>query len=223
VGAAWGDFMREVKEFRKSYILVSALYVVLGAVLLIWPDISVQMICYVLGFAMIVIGITYGIIYFTKDNLSGVLQMDLVIGIVSAAFGIFILLNQSFLQSVLPFAMGIILLLGAVVKLQNSINMKRLRFRHWYFVLIFALVLAALGVGLLINPFDSEHWMVIYIGISLILDGLVNLISMICILTRMKKLRKLQEANPDRVVDPSELVLPKGKEKAVADYPAKRD
>jgi uncharacterized membrane protein YcjF (UPF0283 family) len=119
--------------------------------------------------------------------------------------------------------MGIILLLGAVVKLQNSINMKRLRFRHWYFVLIFALVLTALGIGLLINPFDSEHWMVIYIGISLILDGLVNLVSMICILMRLKKLRKLQEANPDRVVDPSELVLPKGQEKTVADYPAKRD
>ena len=84
--------MKEIREFRKSYILVSALYVVLGAVLPIWPDISMQMICYVLGFAMIVIGITYGIIYFTKDNLTGVLQMDLVIGIVSAAFGVFILL-----------------------------------------------------------------------------------------------------------------------------------
>lgn len=216
--------MKEIREFRNSYILVSALYVVLGAVLLIWPDISVQMICYVLGFAMIVIGITYGIIYFTKDNLTGVLQMDLVIGIVSAAFGIFILLNQSFLQSVLPFAMGIILLLGAVVKLQNSINMRRLKFRRWYIVLIFALVLAGLGIGLLVNPFQSPHWMVLYIGASLILDGMVNLISMICILVRVKKLKKLQEANPDRVVDPSELVTAREKntEKIVADYPAEK-
>lgn len=215
--------MKEIKEFRKSYILVSALYVVLGAVLLIWPDISVQMICYVLGFAMIVIGITYGIIYFTKDNLTGILQMDLVIGIVSAAFGVFILLNQSFLQSVLPFAMGIILLLGAVVKLQNSINMKRLKFRRWYGILICALILAGLGTGLLINPFRSEYWMVIYIGASLIFDGLVNLISMICILTRVKKLRKLQEANPDRVVDPSELALSgKETEHIVVDYPEKK-
>ena len=213
--------MKEIREVRKSYILVSALYVVLGAVLLIWPDISVQMICYVLGFAMIVIGITYGIIYFTKDNLTGVLQMDLVIGIVSAAFGVFILLNQSFLQSVLPFAMGIILLLGAVVKLQNSINMKRLKFRRWYGILICALILAGLGIGLLINPFESEHWMVVYIGGSLIFDGLVNLISMICILTRVKKLKKLQDANPDRVVDPSELVLPgKNSEHTAVDYPA---
>ena len=215
--------MKEIREFRKSYILVSALYVVLGAVLLIWPDISVQMICYVLGFAMIVIGITYGIIYFKKDNLAGILQMDLVIGIVSAAFGVFILLNQSFLQSVLPFAMGIILLLGAVVKLQNSINMKRLKFRRWYGILICALILAGLGIGLLINPFESEHWMVIYIGASLIFDGLVNLVSMICILSRVKKLKKLQEANPDRVVDPSELVLPgKNSENAAVDYPAEK-
>ncbi|MDO4297647.1 MAG: DUF308 domain-containing protein [Lachnospiraceae bacterium] len=204
--------MKEIREFKKSYILVSALYVVLGAVLLFWPDVSVQMICYVLGFAMIVIGITYGIIYFTKDNLSGVLQMDLVIGIVAVAFGIFILLNQAFLASVLPFAMGIILLLGAVVKLQNAINMKRLKFGRWYVVLIFALLLVGLGIVLLVNPFRSEYWMVLYIGGCLVLDGLVNLVSMAFIVSRFKKLMKLQRENPDRVVDPSELISPKKQE-----------
>ena len=89
---------------------------------------SVKMICYGLAVAMIVIGISYGVMYFTKDNLQGFLQMDLVIGIVCLAFGLFILLNPTFLGSVLPFAMGIILLLGAIVKIQSSINMKRLRF-----------------------------------------------------------------------------------------------
>ena len=64
------------------------------------------MICYGLGFTMVVLGITYGIIYFTKDNLAGFLQMDLVIGIICLSFGVFILLNPTFLSTVLPFAMG---------------------------------------------------------------------------------------------------------------------
>ena len=85
--------MNEVKQFSKSYILVSALYVVLGVVLLVWPGTSVKMICYGLGFAMVVLGITYGIIYFTKDNLQGFLQMDLVIGIVCLAFGVLSLIH----------------------------------------------------------------------------------------------------------------------------------
>lgn len=189
--------MNEVKEYRKSYILVSALYVVLGAVLLVWPTASLKMICYVLGFSMVVIGLTFGIIYFTKENPQGFLQMDLVIGIVCLAFGVFILLNPAFLSHVLPFAMGIILLLGAVVKIQSSISMKRLRFRRWYLVLVGALLLIALGIVLLCNPFAQERYMILYIGICLVLDGMINLISMICISLRVKKLVKVQRQNPN--------------------------
>ena len=196
--------MKEVKQFSKSYIFISALYVVLGVVLLAWPTLSVQMICYGLAVAMIVIGISYGIMYFTKDSLEGFLQMDLVIGIVCLAFGIFILLNPTFLSSVLPFAMGIILLLGAIVKIQSAFNMKKLRLKKWYLILICALVIGVLGAVLLWNPFEEEKYMILYIGICLILDGLTNLISLICIQTRLRKLKKIQKANPD--IDLKELL-----------------
>lgn len=189
--------MNEVKEFRKSYILVSALYVVLGAVLLVWPTASLKMICCVLGFAMVVIGLTFGIIYFTKENLAGFLQMDLVIGIVSLAFGVFILLNPAFLSQVLPFAMGIILLLGAVVKIQSAVNMKRLRFKKWYLMLLGALAIVALGIVLLCSPFKQERYMILYIGACLVFDGMLNLISMICIQMRVKKLVKIQREHPE--------------------------
>lgn len=193
--------MKEVKEFRKSYILVSALYVVLGIVLLIWPSTSVRMICYGLGIAMLVLGITYGVIYFTKDNLSSFLQMDLVIGIICLAFGIFILLNPAFLASVLPFAMGIIFLLGAVVKLQSAFNMKRLNFSKWYLVLICALLIVALGIVLLCNPFENERFMILYIGSCLILDGMTNLICLFCIQFRVKKLARIQKEHPEINLD----------------------
>ena len=189
--------MKEVKEFRKSYILVSALYVVLGVVLLAWPTTSVRIICYGLGFGMLVLGLTYGIVYFTKDNLNGFLQMDLVIGIICLAFGIFILLNPTFLATVLPFAMGIILLLGAVVKIQSSLNMKKLRFRKWYLVLLCAVLLAGLGIALLCNPFGQEKYMILYIGSCLIVDGVTNLTSMLLIQTRVKSLNRIQRDYPE--------------------------
>lgn len=203
--------MNEVKSFSKSYIFLSALYVALGVVLIAWPSVSVRMIGIALGIVMIVLGITYAIIYYTRDNLQGFLQMDLVIGIVCFAFGIFILLNQAFLTEVLPFAMGIILLLGALVKIQSSFNMRKLKFQKWYLVLICAVVIVALGIALLCNPFQryddpakAERYMLLYIGICLIVDGLTNLVSLFCIQTRVRKLAKLQKANPD--VDLQELL-----------------
>lgn len=189
--------MNEVKQFSKSYILVSALYVVLGIVLLVWPNTSLRIICYGLGFVMVVLGITYGIIYFTKENLSGFLQMDLVIGIICLAFGVFVLLNPTFLATVLPFAMGIILLLGAVVKIQSALNMRRLRFEKWYVVLICALVIIVMGIVLLCNPFAKEQHMVLYIGVCLIADGMTNLVSLLFIQIRVKKLAKIQKEHPE--------------------------
>lgn len=206
--------MKEVKQFSKSYIFISALYVVLGVVLVAWPTVSVRVICYGLAVAMIVIGISYGILYFTKDNLQGFLQMDLVIGIVCLAFGVFILLNPTFLGSVLPFAMGIILLLGAVVKIQSSINMRRLHFRRWYVVLVCALILVALGVVLLCNLFAQERYMILYIGLCLVFDGVTNLTSLFCIETRVKKLNRLQREHPGANL--SELLEQKEKAEAAA-------
>lgn len=204
--------MKEVKQFSKSYIFISALYVVLGVTLLAQPAMSVRMICYGLAIVMIVLGLSYGILYFTRDNLQGFLQMDLVIGIICLAFGIFILLNPTFLGSVLPFAMGIILLLGAVVKIQSSINMKRLHFRRWFLVLIFAVVIALLGIVLLCNPFTEERQMILYIGICLVLDGMTNLVSLICIQARVKRLNKIQKEYPE--MDAGELLEQKEREKA---------
>ena len=202
--------MKEVREFNKSYILISALYIVLGIVFLAMPGLSVQMICYLLGISMLVIGITYIVLFFTRDSVRGILSMDLVIGIVAAAFGAFVLLNQTFIGTILPFAMGIVLLLGAVIKLQNAISMKRLKLKPWYVVLIFSVILAALGAILLVNPFPEEHqdWMIMYTGISLILDGVVNLVSMGFILGRVKKIARLQKQYPDRKIGPDDLLTP---------------
>ena len=44
------------------------------------------------------------------------------------------------------------------------------------------------------------------IGICLIMDGLVNLISMAMIVSRMKKLRKMQRKYPDRTITPDDLI-----------------
>ena len=82
--------------------------------------------------------------------------------------------------------------------------MKKLRLKKWYLILICALVVGALGAVLLWNPFQEEKYMILYIGICLILDGLTNLISLICIQTRPRKLKKIQKANPD--IDLKELL-----------------
>ncbi|MCD7735824.1 MAG: DUF308 domain-containing protein [Lachnospiraceae bacterium] len=189
--------MKKVKEFSRSYIFLSILYIAIGIVLLVWPNLKIETIGNGLGIIMIVVGATYAVIYFTGNRKQeGYLQVDLVIGIVCAAFGVFILLTPEFLAMILPFAMATVLLVGAIVKIQSAVSMKRLFIRRWYLALIGALIIIALGIVLLVFPFKKDSYMLLYIGVCLILDGLTNLMGLFCIKLRTKKLEKIQRKNP---------------------------
>lgn len=181
--------MEEIKGFRKNFVILSVFYVIAGIVLLFWPAMSIELFCKTLGIGLLIVGIAHIIIYFTKDHMLNIMQMDLVLGVICVAFGAFLLLHPDFVETVMPFVIGILLLMGAIVKLQNAIDMKRLKFVHWKVILGFAIVLLILGAILIYNPFQGQV-LLIYIGVSLMVDGLVNIVSMLCIAHRMKQITK---------------------------------
>lgn len=183
--------MEEVRGFRKNFIILSVFYVIAGIVLLFWPEMSIELFCKVLGIGMLIAGITHVIIYFTKDHMLNVMQMDLVIGVLCSSFGAYFLLHPEFVESALPFAVGVLLLMGAIVKLQNAIDMKRLQFRFWKVVLFFSIVMLISGGLLIYNPFTGDI-LTLFIGIALILDGLLNIICMLCIAHLYKKMTKMK-------------------------------
>ncbi|MCD7884071.1 MAG: DUF308 domain-containing protein [Lachnospiraceae bacterium] len=189
--------MKKVKEFSVSYIFLSFLYVAIGIVLVIWPTMSIRLIGRGLGIIMLVVGATFGVIYFTSDKRrEGYLQMELVFAIICLALGVFILLTPDFMRMVLPFAMATVLLVGAIVKIQTAVSMKRLFVRKWFLGLIAALIIIGLGIFLLVFPFPKDWQMLLYIGICLILDGMTNLFGLLCIRLRTRKLEKMQKNHP---------------------------
>lgn len=209
--------MKTVKDFSKSYVFLSVLYIAVGILLLAWPAPSIRAIGNGLGIVMAVLGVTYLLLFITKERQEKFFQMELVIGIVCLAAGVFILLTPEFLTMALPLAMGVVLLLGSIVKIQNAISMKHLNFKRWYLVLVCALVIIGLGIFLICNLFRTEQQMLLYIGACLILDGFVNLVSLICIQLRMKHLSRLQRQYPDR--KPEEL-LGADRDDSVVDEPS---
>lgn len=199
--------MEMVKGFRKSMVVLSVCYVIAGVILLFWPDMSMDIFCKALGIGMLIIGITHIIIYFTKDHMQNIMQMDLVVGVVCAAFGAFLLLHPDFVETAMPFAVGILLMIGAIVKLQNAIDMKRLKFTQWKAVLALAIVMLLMGALLIYNPFAGRI-LLIYIGISLILDGALNIVCMLLISRKVKKMARKLELIKEGQEDESVIDMP---------------
>lgn len=193
--------MEQIREVKKSFCVLSAAYIVLGLVLLIWPDISVKTFCYVFGVGMIIFGCAHLIMYFVKDKLQSVMQMDMVCGIVGIATGVYILLKMEYVLEIIPFALGIVALLGSVVKLQNAFDLKRFGSHRWYIMLIFAVALFVTGALLIANPFEGLEVIVILIGVSLIVDGIGNLTGIFWISYLVKHLRKVAAGERYDIVD----------------------
>lgn len=199
--------MEEIRGFHKNFIILSVFYVIAGTVLLFWPEMSIELFCKVLGIGMLIAGLTHVIIYFTKDHMLNIMQMDLVIGVLCVSFGAFLLLHPEFVQNALPFVVGVLFMMGGIVKLQNAIDMKRFHFRFWKAVLFFAVVMLILGAVLIYNPFRGEI-LTLYIGISLILEGILNIICMLCIAHLVKKAVKMNSAASDSEGRPQIVDMP---------------
>lgn len=187
--------MQDVRDFKRSYCVASVMYIVFGAVLLVWPDLSLQTLCYVLGTMAIVFGIAHVVLYFIKDRMISMMQMDLVSGICGIAVGVFILLKPKLVIELLPLMAGVLLMLGAVIKLQNAWDLKRLEFGKWYLVLIASVSMLALGIVLVVNPFETMKIIVVLMGVGMLVDGAVNIFDMIMINHIIRKMRKAMEAD----------------------------
>ena len=197
--------MEEIRGFHKSMIILSVCYVIAGIILLFWPDMSMDIFCKGLGIGMLVVGITHVIIYFTKDHMQSIMQMDLVVGVVCAAFGAFLLMHPDFVEMAMPFAVGILLMIGAILKLQNSIDMKHLKFVRWKVVLVLAVLMLVMGAVLIYNPFTGRG-LLVYIGIGLMADGVINIVCMLFISHRLKKLARNPGMKKEKIVNADDVV-----------------
>ena len=126
------------------------------------------------------------VIYFTRNHYDTIIQMDSTVGVVFSAFGLFLLLHRDFVQAMLPFAVAILLLIGAISKFQYSLDMKRLGVLRWRIFLAAAVIVFLLGLVLIYNPFRDRYLMGFIAG-SIIAEGVLNIIAVLIISHRIRR------------------------------------
>ena len=176
----------EYRSVSALYIILSALYIISGILLLVFPQVTLISLGCALAACMCAYGAARIIIYFTNDHFTGIMQQDLTIGVTIGALGAFMLLHRDFVETVFPFAISILLLIGAISKLQYSIDLKRLGAVHWKVFLVFALILFGFGATMLYNPFNQKN-MYIFVAVCLILEGVLNIVAVLWISRQIRK------------------------------------
>ena len=100
--------MKELwKRFQVGAVVVSACMLILGIVMLVWPDISAMTVCVILGILCAVAGV-YKLVRYFRLGFAGVFfRFDLGAGILYILAGLLLLLHPQDAMTILPMAAGI--------------------------------------------------------------------------------------------------------------------
>lgn len=168
-----------MRTAKIGYIAVSALMVLLGLALIIFPEISVSVLETVCGILFIVFGVIKLVGFFSKDLYRLAFQYDLVFGILMIVLGITMLVHPGSLANFICIALGVSILIDGLFRVQTSVEAKRFGIRTWWLIAVCGILAAVGALVLMFRPVESAPVLMVLVGISLVLEGILNLITVI--------------------------------------------
>lgn len=167
--------MKFFKKAKFLYILFSVISIVLGIFLIIFPQTSMTVLCYILGSAAVIFGVIKIASYFSSGLWGPIFQFDLGAGIFLTVVGIFIVIDPVKVSTIIPVIVGVFWIIEGAMHFQTFLDAKRYHLKYRYVTLAFAITTCGCGVLLIFNPFEGINAIMILLGISLIIDGAQNL------------------------------------------------
>ena len=162
-----------MKKLFKVCLFEGLLLIALGIVMLSFPEQSRSVPIIVIGCLMALMGLVRIISVFANKG-GGHSFFGILLGLLQIAVGVYIIIKAGSLANLIPLATGIVLAYGALVLLINA-------FRYYeggarIMAIIFALLIAALAVIIILNPASFGNFMATLHGIALIIEGIFLII-----------------------------------------------
>lgn len=195
------------KEAKWQNLIGNAVYIIMGIVLLVFPEASAQTFCYVIGISAIVIGVFTILIYLFREVQKNYYRNDFVLGSMEILLGAVVLYKAELVVSLIPYILGILVVFSGILKLQTTIDVRRMRLGTELVFLILSLVNIAWGIVLILDPFRAYmadqiaalRMLFIFIGIGLLFSGISDTISTLY-MSRMVRRVERQGAPVDLTV-----------------------
>ena len=174
-------------SINKSVFVIPVVYIILGLVMVIFPQTTMKTFCLSLGAIAAVLGIVSLISYFSRDAVDYVYRYDFVNGVLLILLGLLFIVKMELITELIPIMLGVMILANGVMKLQHAIDLKRIGFNGWLYVLVFSLLSLLVGVVCVLQPAFIAAILVILMGISFLFCGLTDFITLFFLSRRLKE------------------------------------
>ena len=165
-----------------STIVAGLVELLIGILLFVDPAGFTAGILKVVGVILLLCGVVCLIRYFRTEPVQAALEQNFSKGLVMILLGVILALQTELVMGIFPLLAqlyGIAILVIGLVKLQQGVDLLRLKARFWFLAGINALLAVVFSAIILGNPFASTIVLWRVAAISLILEAVLDVVVLI--------------------------------------------
>ena len=178
-------------------IIFDIVLIALGVVLIVWPVDAALMLTRIVGIVILVLAIVEIVVFAMSKSKEAMEYVLLVISVLMAAVGIWLIVNPDWLVQFFNILFGVILGVYGLFGVFSSVGYGRKSGGLWWIGLILSIIAIAMAVLIFMNPFATPKMLMIIIGASLVLGGVAGIYNRI----RIRKVRKVLVIQKTSIVD----------------------
>lgn len=184
--------MKELfKRTTTSIIISSVVAFILGLVMAVVPNVSLQAMSITFGIFAIAYGIALIALDFTAHH-AYIPFYGIMSGLLSIIAGVILIAMPNVLSVVFAIALGIWIILSSVNIISISVTVRG-KVQNWCLWLLLGIVDLLCGIIILFNPFASSISIVVLGGIVIMVHSVITIIDMLMIKNDAKEISKALE------------------------------
>ena len=113
-----------------------------------------------------------------------------IIGVFCLVCGIILIASPDFVKSILPFIIGIVIIIDSAFKLMTSFEIKNTTREGWIGVLVLSVIGLVFGFLIVFNAGAAADFVVRIIGVSLIIEAIENLCATAVVSGKFRSIKK---------------------------------
>ena len=167
-----------IKTSYKMSMIYSIVFILIGLLLFLDPAGFVELISYMIGMLLLIIG-TNNVLNYSRNRDLAVNKTLLVVGVILFIVGIFLIVKPTFIGKIVPSIIGVCLIIKAIEKLMYLSYISDKNSEQYMISLISGIIIMIAGIFLLFNPLSGTLIVTQIIGVIIVIYSVMDIIEKI--------------------------------------------
>ncbi len=178
-----------LKQIKWTSVGLALAEIAAGVLLIIFPALSSDVICYLVGVGACIYGVISLTQYFLLDLKDSLFRNEFIRGVMALIAGILIMVKKDLIIDLIPVVLGMLIVLSGFIKLQRCVVALRIHYDKawWYGGLGLVSIILGFVIMFVLSPVKTQELIFRTIGGGLVYCGLSDLITIFLLTSKFHR------------------------------------